>query len=171
MPLTALQSPAGLPTVTSSGGAAGVRFPGSVRQPQARFRLGLCAENLHSDFERVTSFFSFSVCKVKVAQSCPSLCNPMGYTVHGILQARILEWGAFPFSRGSSQPRSPALQAILYQLSHTEAKSTCPSAGKWAAHGRAPTFTSSLSLPAFHSGRWVGLPPGLHVNHTQVQKE
>ena len=38
----------------------------------------------------------------------------MDYTVHGILQARILEWGAFPFSRGSSQPRdrtrSPALQ-------------------------------------------------------------
>ena len=43
--------------------------------------------------------------KVKVAQSCPTLCNPMEYTVHGILQARILEWVAFPFSRGSSQPR------------------------------------------------------------------
>ena len=43
--------------------------------------------------------------KVKVAQSCQTLCNPMNYTVHGILQARILEWVAFPFSRGSSQPR------------------------------------------------------------------
>ena len=43
--------------------------------------------------------------KVKVAQSCPTLCNPMDYIVHGILQARILEWVAFPFSRGSSQPR------------------------------------------------------------------
>ena len=42
---------------------------------------------------------------VKVAQSCPTLCDPMDYTVHGILQARILEWVAFPFSRGSSQPR------------------------------------------------------------------
>ena len=42
--------------------------------------------------------------KVKVAQSCPSLCDPMDYTVHGILQARILEWVAFPFSRGSFQP-------------------------------------------------------------------
>ena len=42
---------------------------------------------------------------VKVAQSCPTLCNPMDYTVHGILQARILEWVTFPFSRGSSQPR------------------------------------------------------------------
>ena len=46
-----------------------------------------------------------SLVKVKVAQSCLTLCDPMDYTVHGILQARILEWVAFPFSRGSSQPR------------------------------------------------------------------
>ena len=43
--------------------------------------------------------------KVRVAQSCPTLWDPIDYTVHGILQARILEWVAFPFSRGSSQPR------------------------------------------------------------------
>ena len=43
--------------------------------------------------------------KVKVAQSCLTRCDPMDYIVHGILQARILEWVAFPFSRGSSQPR------------------------------------------------------------------
>ena len=43
--------------------------------------------------------------KVKVAQLCTTLCDPMDYTVHGILQTRILEWVAFPFSRGSSQPR------------------------------------------------------------------
>ena len=43
--------------------------------------------------------------KVKVSQSCPTLCDLMDYTVHGILQARIQEWVAFPFSRGSSQPR------------------------------------------------------------------
>ena len=49
--------------------------------------------------------------KVKVAQSCLTLCDPMNYTVHGIPQARILGWVAFPFSRGSSQPRSPTLQA------------------------------------------------------------
>ena len=42
---------------------------------------------------------------VKVTQSCTTLCSPMNYTVHAILQARILEWVAFPFSRGSSQPR------------------------------------------------------------------
>ena len=43
--------------------------------------------------------------KVKVAQSCLTLCNPTDYTVHGILRARILEWVAVPFSYGSSQPR------------------------------------------------------------------
>ena len=45
-----------------------------------------------------------------VAQSCPTLCDPMdcsppGSSVHGILQARILEWVAISFSRRSSQPR------------------------------------------------------------------
>ena len=33
------------------------------------------------------------------------ICDPVDYTVHGILQVRILEWVAFLFSRGSSQPR------------------------------------------------------------------
>ena len=50
------------------------------------------------------------VCEVLVAQLCPTLCDPMdcsppGSSVHGILQARILEWVAIPFSRGSSQPK------------------------------------------------------------------
>ena len=42
---------------------------------------------------------------VKVIQLCLTLCDPMDYTVHGILQARILEWVAIPFSRGFSQPK------------------------------------------------------------------
>ena len=42
---------------------------------------------------------------MKVAQSCLTFCDGMDYTVHGILQARILDWVAFPFSRGSSQLR------------------------------------------------------------------
>ena len=45
------------------------------------------------------------VVKVKVAQSCLTLCDPMDYKIHGILQVRILEWVAVPFSRVSSQPR------------------------------------------------------------------
>ena len=40
-----------------------------------------------------------------VAQLCPTLCDPMDYTLHGILHARILEWITFHFFRGSSQPR------------------------------------------------------------------
>ena len=43
--------------------------------------------------------------KMKFTQSCLAPCNPMDYTAPGILQARILEWIAFPFLRGSSQPR------------------------------------------------------------------
>ena len=50
------------------------------------------------------------LCRVKVMWFLPALgpstlWDPMDYTVHGILQARKLEWVAFPFSRGSSQPR------------------------------------------------------------------
>ena len=43
--------------------------------------------------------------EVKVTHSCLTFCNPMDYTVHEILQARMLEWVPFPFSRESSQPR------------------------------------------------------------------
>ena len=47
----------------------------------------------------------------EVAQSCPTLCNPMdcslsGFSVHGIFQAKVLEWIAISFSRGSSRPRN-----------------------------------------------------------------
>ena len=38
--------------------------------------------------------------KVKVTQSCPTLCDPMDYTPHGILQVRILEWVAYPLLQG-----------------------------------------------------------------------
>ena len=41
---------------------------------------------------------------VNIAQLFLTLWDPVDYTVHGILQARILEWVAFPFLRGSSQP-------------------------------------------------------------------
>ena len=46
--------------------------------------------------------------KVKITQSCPTFCDPMDYSIHGILQARKLEWVAFPFPRGSSQPMDGA---------------------------------------------------------------
>ena len=54
----------------------------------------------------------------KVTQLCQTLCNPVDYTLLGILQARILKWVSFPFSRGSSQPRnwtqSPTLQVDTF---------------------------------------------------------
>ena len=50
---------------------------------------------------------------MKVIQLCLTLCNTMDYTVHGTLQAKILEWVVFPFSRGSSQPKDQS------QVSHT----------------------------------------------------
>ena len=54
---------------------------------------------------------------MKPAQFCLTLCDPMDYTVHGILQAKILEWVAFHFFRGSSQPRdlpNPEIPGLLH---------------------------------------------------------
>ena len=66
-----------------------------------------------------------------VAQLCPTLCDPLdcslpGSSVHGILQARILEWVAIPFSKHlldpGIEPGSPACRQILYHLSHYKIK-------------------------------------------------
>ena len=81
----------------------------------------------------------------KSLQSCPTLrdsmdCSPPGSSVHGILQARILEWVAIPFSRGSSWPKDQKqvfciCRRILDRLSHqgnlmnqkVQQHSNCPS--------------------------------------------
>ena len=69
-------------------------------------------------------FISSSEVWVKVTQLCPTLCNPMDYTAHGILQARLLEWVAsFSFLQGifptqGSNPGLPHCRQILYQLSN-----------------------------------------------------
>ena len=73
--------------------------------------------------------------KVKVAQLCPTVCNPMAYTVHGIFQARILECLAFPFSKGSSKPRdrtqvSHSAGRFFTSLSHKESPRTL----EWVAY-------------------------------------
>ena len=70
----------------------------------------------------------------EVAQSCLTLCNPMDYSlpgssIHGIFQARILEWVAISFSRRSSQPRdwtrvSRIVMQTLYHLSHQGSNGT-----------------------------------------------
>ena len=55
--------------------------------------------------------------EVKVCQSCPALCDPVDYTVHGILLARILEWVAISLTQGMN-PGLPHCRQILYQLMH-----------------------------------------------------
>ena len=92
--------------------------------------------------------------KVKVTQLCPTLCDFMDYTtpdytVHGILQARILEWVTFPFFRRSSQPRDwtsvyPICRRILYQLSHKGS----PRILEWVAY----PFSRGSSWPRNRTG-------------------
>ena len=72
----------------------------------------------------------YCVCMhAKLLQSCPTLCGPVDCSppdssVHGILQARILEWVAMPFSRGSSPPRD--WTHISYVSLHWQAGSLPP---------------------------------------------
>ena len=77
-----------------------------------------------------TSLFCPSSVLCLVTQLCPTLCDPMdcslpGSCVHGILQARILEWVAMPSSRGSSLPkdRTPGSNSTLSHLLHWQAGS------------------------------------------------
>ena len=86
--------------------------------------------------------------KVLDAQSCPTFCDPMdcnlpGSSVHGILQARVLEWIAIPFSRGSPdpgiEPGSPALQAASLR---SEPPGNPPEKGVRARRGQEPGETS-----------------------------
>ena len=73
---------------------------------------------------------------MKVTHLCSTLCNPVDYTVHGIFQARILEWVAFLSSRGSSQPRDQT------QVSHI--------AGRF--------FTSWVTREAQEYWSWAAYP-------------
>ena len=63
---------------------------------------------------------------MKLAQSCLTLCNPMDYTVHGIPQARILEWVAVPspgdLPNPRIKPRSPMLQVFFSRWATGEAQ-------------------------------------------------
>ena len=76
-----------------------------------------------------------SVLNVKVIQSCPTLCDPMDYTAHGILQARILEWGRLFLLQGifptqGSNPGLPNCRRIPYQLSPKGSPSVLNQRGK-----------------------------------------
>ena len=80
--------------------------------------------------------------KVKITQSCLTLCNSMDCTVHGILQARILEWVAIPFSKGSSQPRDQTQVSRMTGRFFTSHQGS-PRMLEWAAY----SFSSGSSQP------------------------
>ena len=87
---------------------SGLPFPSPGNLPTQVSNPGLshCRQTLY----HLSHQGSLSESESEVAQSCPTLCDPMdgnlpGSMVHGIFQARILEWAAISFSRGSSQPR------------------------------------------------------------------
>ena len=89
---------------------------------------------------------------------CLTLCNPMDYTVCGILQARILEWIDFPFSRAifptqGSNPGFPHCRQILYQLRHDRSQiiSNTLSCCCCSVAESCPTLCDSIgcSMPSF----------------------
>ena len=88
--------------------------------------------------------------KMKVTQSCPTLCDPMDYTVHGILQARILECIAVPFqgifSTQGSNPGLSHCRWILYQLSHQGSPHAIVGAGKSEVHSTGQQAGCSCKL-------------------------
>ena len=88
--------------------------------------------------------------KVKVTQSCPTVCGPMDYTVHVILLARILEWVDFPFSRGSSQPWEHRTQVSHIAGRFFTSWATQEAKEHWSGH----PIASPVDLPA------PGIKPG-----------
>ena len=78
------------------------------------------------NFIHIFNLFSCIESESEVAQSCPTLCDPMDCSlpcssVHGIFKARVLKWVAISFSRGSSWPRNQSQVSslwILYQLNY-----------------------------------------------------
>ena len=99
----------------------GIRLP-ALLQPWLGVRVGVCMRvtnqpishsvllPVKSEGKKISPCMDtrslHKLSEVNVAQSCPTFCDPWDYRVHGILQAKRLEWEAFPVSRGSSQPRN-----------------------------------------------------------------
>ena len=81
-----------------------IPFSRGSSQPRDWTQVSCIAGRFFTIWATREALYAFRKVKVKVVQSCPTLWGPMDYTVHEILQARILEWVAFPFSR-TFQPR------------------------------------------------------------------
>ena len=88
-----------------------------------------------------------------------SLCDPMDYIVHGILQARILEWVAFPFSRGSSQPRDQTQVSniasgfftswVTREAPQTDIKAWGPGPLAWGCWQNSASCNCRAGIPTF----------------------
>ena len=118
--------------------------------------------------EAVVHIYNGILWTVLVAQSCPTLCNPTNcsppsFSVHGILQTRILEWISIPFSRRTSQPRDQTLVSCLAGRFFTV----------WAT-GKSPTmeFYSAIKRNAFESVlmSWMNLEPIIQSEVSQKEK-
>ena len=86
-------------------------FAFSLSQHQGLFLGTTCQPWSHQSMMERVALEQHSVCMCAVTQSYLTLCDPLdwsppGSSVHGISQARILQWAAVPFSRGSSLPRA-----------------------------------------------------------------
>ena len=96
----------------------------------------------------------FDICKVEVfvVHSCPTPCSPLGSSIHGVLQARALEWAATSFCKGSSHPvNEPPSRALAGRSFITE------SPGK-------PTFlynSSQISKTNFSKSVYIRLSQSL----------
>ena len=112
---------------------SGLPFPTSGDLPHPRIEpASLASPPLAGGFFSLVPQGKPKLGKIRSDQSCPTLCNPVdgsppGSFLHGILQARILEWAAIFFSRGSSRPRDQThiscvscigRQTFFYHLHH-----------------------------------------------------
>ena len=142
-----------------------------VRLASSDFYLHLHADDFQICFLVKIFLLTFKISlkkvkmKVLVTQSCLTLCNPLdcsptGSSVHGILQAWILEWVVIPFSRGFSQPRqwtqSPALQADSSQ----------------SEPARKPRINySQLHMDDSQPTKWASSRSTTPSTHTQTHRE
>ena len=95
------------PSLTLFAGSLSLTWILYAGTPQSSILSNLFSTSTFSVRARACVCVCVCVC---VSQSCPTLCDPMDCSpphssIQGILQARILEWVAIPFSKGSSQPR------------------------------------------------------------------
>ena len=113
--------------------------------------LFVSSRNWEFGFFSLLHYGMLGTVKVKVAQPCPTLCDPMDYTIHGILQASTLEWVAFPFSRGSSQPRNQTVISCIADGFFTNWAFREAHAGNRGCKEWMPKFSLLLHCSWFHA--------------------